>query len=207
MSIASTLANGSSSFWHLHFTDTLFNNFYEHPPLGLFTMAIPFYIFGDTLVIDKLYGIVSGIILAMLISSIVGLINKEYKRNTLFLSLFYFLAFPIVSNTLENNLLEIPATFFILLSVYIFLRYTISPQKSFIYSFAFSLSLLAAFLVKGPVAIFTFALPFFYFLLFHKTYSFEKLFKFYLLRLLFTIIFGLILYLYPASNTQFIRWF
>ena len=85
--MAASLADGNSTFWHIHFTDTLFNNFYEHPPLGILTMAIPFYIFGDTIVVDKLYGPSFGLLLAVLISSIVGLITKENKCNTLLFSL------------------------------------------------------------------------------------------------------------------------
>ena len=200
MSMASNLANGSSSFWNLNFTDTLFHPFYEHPPLGIFIMSLPFYIFGNTLVIDKLFGVVFAILLALIISSIIGLITKEHQKNTLLLSLFYFLAFPIVGNTFENNLLEIPATFFILLSVYIFLKYVQTLQQTTFYSFTFTLALLAAFLVKGPVMIFTFALPFFYFLLFSKKYSFKAMLQFYAFVLLFAILFASILYLYSPSN-------
>jgi len=207
MSMASNLGDGASSFWHLHFTTTRFNEFYEHPPLGIFTMAIPFYVFGDTLLIDKFYGIFFGFFFAFLISLIVELVVQNQKKNTFLLSLFYFLAFPIVGNTLENNLLEIPATFFILLSVYIFLRYIKKQGNIFLYSFGFSLTLIFAFLVKGPVTIFTFALPFFYFLLFSKTYSFKEVFKFYTLTLLFILTFSLLLYLYPPSKHYLMTYF
>jgi len=207
MSMASSLADGTSNFWNLHFTDTLFNHFYEHPPLGIFTMAIPFYMFGDSIFIDKLYGVFVGILLAFLIAAIVGLITKVHKRNTLLLSLFYFLAFPIVGNSLENNLLEVPATFFILLSLYAFLKYTKSPQQTLSLSLGFSMALLAAFLVKGPVMIFTFSLPFFYFLLFYKTYSFKEMLKYYLYVLFFMTLFVFILYLYPASNNYLTTYF
>ncbi|MEA2072505.1 MAG: glycosyltransferase family 39 protein [Campylobacterota bacterium] len=207
MSMAVDIVDGSSSFWHLHFTDSLFNEFYEHPPLGVYTMALPFYLFGDTLLVDKLYGVISGVLLAFLISGIVGLTLKEHKRNALLLSLFYFLAFPITGNSLENNLLEIPATFFILLSVYGFLKYASVLKHRILYSFAFSISLLTAFLVKGPVTLFPLALPFFYALVFHKEYSILEMIKFYLLVTLFISFFSFLLYLYPASNHYLYNYF
>ena len=200
MSMAVDMVDGSSSFWHLHFTDGLFNNFYEHPPLGIVTMAIPFYIFGDSLLVDKLYGIVFGILIAFLISAIIGLVLKEQKRNALLLSLFYFLAFPITGNTLENNLLEIPATLFILFSVYFFLKYALLKLNSVLYAALFTLSIFGAFLVKGPVTIFPLAVPFFYFLLFSNSYSLKEMLKFYGLITLFSLLFSSALYLYPESN-------
>jgi 4-amino-4-deoxy-L-arabinose transferase-like glycosyltransferase len=200
MSMAVDTALGDSSFWHLHFTDSLFSEFYEHPPLGIYTMSLPFYIFGDNLFVDKFYGVCFGILIAFLISEIVSLILKVHKRNAFLLALFYFLAFPITGNTLENNLLEVPATFFILLSVYIFLKYALNPKNITLYSFGFTLSLLAAFLVKGPVTLFPLVLPFFYAIVFNRTYSLKEMLKFYCLVISFSILFSFLLYLYPSSN-------
>ena len=207
MSMALDIAEGESSFWHIHFTDTLFNQFYEHPPLGIFTMSIPFYIFGNSIFIDKLYGTVFGILIAISMASIVGLVYKEHKRNALLLSLFYFLAFPITSNTLENNLLEIPATFFILLSVYSFLKYALTSKNRVVYSLLFTLALLSSFLVKGPVTLFPLALPFFFFSLFSNSYSFKEMLKFYFLVTLFAMLFSFSLYLYPDSNIYLYTYF
>ena len=207
MSMAVDIADGSSSFWHLHFTDGLFNNFYEHPPLGIVTMAVPFYIFGDTLLVDKLYGIIFGIFIALLIAAIIGLVLKEHKRNTQLLALFYFLAFPITGNTLENNLLEIPATLFILFSVYFFLKHALTLKSRALYAVLFTLSIFGAFLVKGPVTVFPLALPFFYFLLFSTTYSFKEMLKFYGVTTLFTLLFGVLLSLYPESNYYLTTYF
>ena len=198
--MAVDMTESGSNFWNIHFTDTLFNKFYEHPPLGIFTMSIPFYIFGDSLLIDKLYGTVFGILIATVMALIIGLLYKGQRRNTLLLSLFYFLAFPITSNTLENNLLEIPATFFILLSVYIFLKYALTSQNRIIYSLLFTFALLASFLVKGPVTLFPLALPFFFFVLFSSTYLFKEMLKFYALVSIFTVLFSFFLYIYPDSN-------
>ncbi|QSZ41324.1 hypothetical protein GJV85_04125 [Sulfurimonas aquatica] len=200
MSMAIDLVEGSSTFWNLHFTDSIFNKFYEHPPLGIYTMSLPFNIFGDSILVDKLYGISLGVLISFLISAIIGLFFKKQRRNVLLLSLFYFLAFPITSNTLENNLLEVPATFFILLSVYFFLKYVLSLENILLYALGFTFALFSAFLVKGPVTIFPFALPFFYFLLFSKTYSLKEMLKFYFLIVIISLGLFSLLYAYPPSN-------
>jgi len=207
MSMAADLASGNSSFWHLHFTDTLFNEFYEHPPLGIFTMALPFYIFGDTLLIDKLYGIAVTIAIAFLTFKTLSLFYTEKKHYVTLLTLFYFLAFPIVSNTIENNLLELPATLFILLSVYIYLKHIIQKTSTIMATLLFSLSLFAAFLVKGPVTLFPLALPFFYYALFSSKYRFSQLVGFYLLMMLFIFAIAFLTTLYPDAHTYLVNYF
>lgn len=203
MSMARNLAEGHYSLWHLHFTDTMFNEFYEHPPLGIYLISLFFSIFGDTTLIDKLYGPFLGLLIMLEMMLLYRLVAPKNYKNGMLLSAFYFLMFPIVSNTLENNLLEVPAALFALGSVYIFLKAVLQKRNIFIYSFLFSLALLAAFLSKGPVALFPLALPFFYFVLFYREYTFSKMLQWYALILFFTVLFSLALYLYPPSNHYF----
>ncbi|MBN2816905.1 MAG: hypothetical protein JXQ67_09490 [Campylobacterales bacterium] len=207
MSIASDYALGNASFWHLHFSDTMFNEFYEHPPLGIVTMAIPFYIFGDTTLIDKLYGSFITLLMVYVVFKILTLLYTEKKHDIFILSIVYFLAFPIVGNTIENNLLELPATLFILLSVYIFLDYVTHKKSILLYSFLFSLSLIGAFLVKGVVTLFPLALPFFYAALFHKSYTFKDALLFSFVSALFFVFYALLLYSYTDSYNYFEHYF
>jgi len=207
MSMARNLAEGHYGFWHLHFTDNLFNTFYEHPPLGIYLMSLGFTLFGDTLLVDKFFGPFFGILIFFEVVLIFRLLYPKNYKNSVLLAGFYFLAFPIVSNTLESNLLEIPAAFFALGSVYIFLKGVKEEKNDFVYAFFFTLVLLLAFLSKGPVAIFPFALPFFYFLLFSHSFSFIKMFRYYLFSLFFIAIYTLALYLYEPSHHYFSVYF
>ncbi len=207
MSMARNLADGQFDFWNLHFTDLNFNHFYEHPPLGIYLMSLFFHLFGDTMYIDKCFGSFFGVLIILEIILIYKLIDKSGSRNAFLLACFYFLIFPIVPYTLENNLLEIPASFFILMSIYIYLRTVIYNKSAFIYPFLFALTLLGAFLIKGPVTLFPLALPFFYFILFFKEYSFASLLKFYLFTVLSLVVFAGLLYSYPPSNNFFSIYF
>ena len=46
-SISKNLANGLGDFWHLHYTQTLYNQFFEHPPLAFGMQASFFKLFGE----------------------------------------------------------------------------------------------------------------------------------------------------------------
>jgi hypothetical protein len=203
MSMARNLAEGHTSFWSLHFTDNLFNEFYEHPPLGIYLMSLCFSLFGDTILIDKFYGPFLGLLMMFEMMAIYRLVSPGNYKNGMLLGAFYFVMFPIVSNTLENNLLEVPAALFALGSVYIFLKGVLQKRNSLLYALLFSLALLAAFLSKGPVALFPFALPFFYFILFSKEYKFTKMLLAYGYIVLFLLLFSLVLYTYAPSNHYF----
>lgn len=203
MSMARNLAEGHTSLWSLHFTDNLFNEFYEHPPLGIYLISLCFSLFGDTTFVDKFYGPSLGFLMILEMMAIYRLVAPKSYISGMLLSGFYFIMFPIVSNTLENNLLEIPAALFALGSVYIFLKGVIEKRDTILYSFLFSLALLAAFLSKGPVALFPLALPFFYFVLFSKEYRFTQMVLSYFYIALCVLLFALALYFYPPSNHYF----
>jgi len=201
MSMARNLADGQYGFLDLHFTNHIFNHFYEHPPLGIYSMSLFFYIFGDTILIDKLFGVFFGLLIMIEIVAIYRLVDPKDTKSGMLLALFYFMLFPITSYTLENNLLEIPTTFFTLASVYFFLKGLLCKENSILYILLFTAMLTAGFFVKGPVALFPLALPFFYFLLFSKEYSFKNLITFYLFLLIFITILIVLIYNYaPAYN-------
>lgn len=206
MSMARNLAESGSGFWSLHFTDHLFNNFYEHPPLGIYIMSLCFKVFGDTILIDKLFGVFIGLLLMIEIALILRLVFASKAQNITLLATFYFIAFPIVPNTLENNLLEIQVTIFALASIYIYLKMVLQKKNIYLYSFLFTLMLVGAFLVKGPVTIFPLAVAFFYFLLF-KEYTFKQMLGFYGLVVLFGALFLVAFYYYEPSHHYFSLYF
>jgi 4-amino-4-deoxy-L-arabinose transferase-like glycosyltransferase len=207
MSIANNLIHGNSSFWNLHFTDLIFDHFYEHPPLGIYIMSLFFSAFGDTLYVDKFFGSFFGIVISLEIALIYRLLFPKKSKNGILLAIFYFLSFPLVPYTLESNLLEIPAAFFVLLSVYLFLKNTQTTNKSLLYSFLFSLTLLGAFLTKGPVTLFPLALPFFYFVLFSSEYPFIRAIKFSFFTAIFIGLFVALFYNYTPSHYYFTQYF
>lgn len=51
--VARNLAEGRGSAWRLHFTETLFPLFSEHPPLLMWLQAAAFLVFGDSIAVEK----------------------------------------------------------------------------------------------------------------------------------------------------------
>lgn len=205
MSMARNLAEGEYSFWNLHFSNTFFDHFYEHPPLGIYIYSLFFSLFGDTILIDKFFGSFFTLVLLLEIALIYKQVAPENPRNGILLSFFYFLTFSMSGYTVESNLLELPAAFFTLGAVYVFLKSVQSNKYLVLYPFVFALVLLGAFLVKGPVTLFPFALPFFYFLLFK--YSFKQAAVFYIFTIVFSLIFAAALYSYVPAKEYMTQYF
>lgn len=167
MSMARNLAEGMGTFWQPHFSSLIFDQFYEHPPLGIAIMALPFALLGDTLVIDKLFGFFVGLVIVALILSIWRLLMPQNREGG-WLAIFYFLIFPVTSYGLQNNLLEPIATPFILGAVWAALRALVEPRLIYIYAGVFSACLIGGFLVKGPVTVFPLAVPLLYVLMYRS---------------------------------------
>lgn len=199
MSMARNLAEGDGGFWELHFTDTLLNPFYEHPPLGIYLMSVPFRLFGGTFIIDRLYGPIFGILTLLLIAYVTRLAAPGTRHGS-YLAPLYFLLFPIAGYTLENNLLEISASFFALASVAIFLFGMQKKMPLRLVALLFVLLQTTAFFNKGPVVLFPMALPLFYAFLFPQALSLRRMLCFYLLTLGMVGIVGAFFYLYPPSH-------
>ncbi|NTF46112.1 glycosyltransferase family 39 protein [Rhizobium rhizogenes] len=56
-SVARNLAEGSGTFWAPQFSRTLFSVFAEHPPLMMWLQSFLFRLFGDTVIVDKLFSL------------------------------------------------------------------------------------------------------------------------------------------------------
>ena len=65
--ISRNLAEGTGSFWQLHFTATSYPIFYEHPPLAMGLQSIFFKIFGDSVYVERFYSLLTFIITGLII--------------------------------------------------------------------------------------------------------------------------------------------
>ena len=61
-SVARNLAEGDGSFWMLRFSDTHLSAFHEHPPLVMGLQSLFFRLFGDSILVEKLYSMVTYLI-------------------------------------------------------------------------------------------------------------------------------------------------
>lgn len=157
-SISRNMAEGQGTFWNPHYTQTLYPEFRQHPPLALGLEALFFKALGDHLWVEKLYSVLAFLITGWLIALI-------WKRSTnnirlAWLPLLFWLAIPIVSWSATNNLLENTMSAFVLLSVYLMI---ISYQRNHKFWLVLSaVTLLLAFLCKGFTGLFPLVFPILY---------------------------------------------
>ena len=157
-SISRNMAEGQGAFWNPHYTQTLYPEFRQHPPLALGLEALAFKAFGDHLWVEKAYSI-----LVFLLSGLmIALIWRRTTNNIrwAWLPLLFWLSMPLVTWCATNNMLENTMSVFVLLSVYLMIvGYQCNHKIWLILS---ALALLLAFLSKGFTGLFPLVFPILY---------------------------------------------
>ena len=166
--VSKNLANGIGTFWNPHFTATCLSDFHEHPPLAFGIQSILFTILGESRFIDKLYSILTVVVVGYIILKIWATLGYKYG----WFPLFLWLITPTVFWASYNNLLENTLTIFTSLSILFYLKNQERKNYFFIVLSGFMLAL--GFLTKGFVAFFPWTFPFLLWLFF-KQKSFGKM--------------------------------
>ena len=157
-SISRNMAEGQGTFWNPHYTQTLYPEFRQHPPLALGMGALAFKAFGDHLWVEKAYSV----LMFLLSGLFIALIWKRTTNNLrwAWLPLLFWLAMPLVAWSATNNMLENTMSIFVLLSVYLMI---VSYQRNHkIWLVLSALALLLAFLSKGFTGLFPMVFPILY---------------------------------------------
>jgi 4-amino-4-deoxy-L-arabinose transferase-like glycosyltransferase len=160
--VSKNLADGIGTFWNPHFTATFLSEFHEHPPLAFEIQSMFYRLLGESRYIDKLYSLLTVIIVGYVILRIWKSIG--YKNG--WIPLFIWILTPTVFWASYNNLLENTLTIFISLSVLFYLIYQKNSNYFFIILAGMILSL--GFLTKGFVAFFPWTFPVLYWLFFRQ---------------------------------------
>ena len=157
-SISRNMAEGQGTFWNPYYTQTLYPEFRQHPPLSLSMEALAFKALGDHLWVEKLYSVLTFLLSGLLIA----LIWKRTTNNIrwAWLPLLFWIAMPLITWSATNNLLENTMSVFVLLSVYLMI---VSYQRnSKLWLFLAGITLFAAFLSKGFTGLFPLVFPIIY---------------------------------------------
>lgn len=198
--ISHNLSNNLGTFWEPYFSATCFPVFHEHPPLAFGIQSILYTILGNSRYIDKLYSIITFIIVAFLIVQIL----KELKYKNGWFSILLWLTTPLVLWASSNNILENTLTIFTSLSILFYFRSLNSRKYLFLILSGFVLAL--GFLTKGFVAFYPWAFPFFWWL-FSKKSSFLKMTIETFCMVGCTILFLLLLFLLlPEAETNITKY-
>ncbi len=156
--ISRNMAEGQGTFWNPHYTQTLYPEFRQHPPLALGIEAMAFKAFGDHLWVEKSYSVLTFLLSGLFIA----LIWKRTTNNIrwAWLPLLFWLSMPLVTWSTTNNLLENTMSVFVLLSVYLMI---VSYQRSHKFWLVLSaMALFLAFLTKGFTGLFPLVFPILY---------------------------------------------
>ncbi|MBI4649048.1 MAG: glycosyltransferase family 39 protein, partial [Bacteroidia bacterium] len=117
--VSKNMAHGLGSFWYPHFTNTLYSEFHEHPPLVFFLQSLCFRLFGDSFLVERFYSLCMTLTSGFFIYLFWKQINKKDSSNvTGWLPLFLWIAVPVVSWACANNMLENTTTVFTTLAVF-----------------------------------------------------------------------------------------
>lgn len=148
--ISSNMAEGKGSFWQPYMNHILYSEFREHPPLALGISSLFYRMFGDSVMVDKIYSVFSIMLAALLVVAIWKRSAKSPQMSWFPLLLWSLL--PLVIWSATNNLLENTMSFFVLASVYLAI---VGIQKDGNIMFVLSgISLFLAFLTKGFTGLF-----------------------------------------------------
>ena len=156
--ISRNMAEGTGTFWNPHYTQTLYPEFRQHPPLALGLEALFFKALGDYLYVEKLYSVLTFLLSGLLLALI-------WKRTTnklryAWLPILFWVTIPLVTWSATNNILENTMTVFVLLSVWFMLLCYQKDNK--LWLFLSSIALFAAFLSKGFTGLFPLVFPIIY---------------------------------------------
>ena len=161
-SISRNLAQGYGSIWHPYYTDFVYPQFYEQPPLGFFLQSFAFRVFGDSLEVEAFWGVGIGLFLLILMSWMWRI--KEFHPGMqpgAWLPALMLVFIPMTSWLLSNNMLEGTMAVFSSLAVLWAMKSLCarSKAKTLVLAFLAGLAVLAAVLIKGPVGFFPFCVP------------------------------------------------
>jgi len=159
--ISNNLAHGLGSFWAPHYTQTLYPQFFEHPPLVFGLQSLFFILFGDGPATERIYTMFMALLCLFLIASIWKLFYPDKATGNWWpLPVLLWIITPVVFWSSRNNMLENTLTVFILSATWLICKGLLSGRILwFLPGGAF---ILAAFLSKGPVGLFPLALPVWY---------------------------------------------
>lgn len=155
--IARNMAHGLGSFWQPHLSQTLFSEFYEHPPLALGLQSLAFRVFGDSIYVERLYSLFTYLSMGSLMVLIWGKLTND--RRSGWIALFLLLTVGGLPWAVANNVLENTMGVFTCLSVWLLLGNLENGRRLRVVLAGLSLSM--GLLAKGFFCLYIWDVPFF----------------------------------------------
>ena len=141
---------------HLTYTQTLFPQFVEHPPIHFWLSGMLYKLFGDHEWVENLYCLITAAFAAFFIAQLWKMLLPA-KRNYFWLPVLLWMLVPEVNWSYSNNMLENTLSVFVLVSTYGYFKYAQSKKIAWLFLAGFFLAV--AFFTKGFVALYIWVLP------------------------------------------------
>jgi uncharacterized membrane protein YozB (DUF420 family) len=161
-SISRNLAQNHGTIWQPYYTDFVYPQFYEQPPLGIFLQSFAYRLFGDSLHVEAFWGLAVGLLIFAIMSRIWGYPGLDPRRRTgAWLPVLMLTFIPMTSWLLSNNMLEGTMTVFSTLAALLSIASLCASSrlKSMALAFISGSLVLCAVLIKGPVGFFPLCIP------------------------------------------------
>lgn len=194
--------------WFPVLTRTLFNPFYEHPPLVFWIQSFFFRILGDHLFVERFYSLLTALLTMGLLVKAWQIIWKE-NETMLDLSWFPVLLWSIIPvNTwaFRNNLLENTMGIFTLMAIIFVMKILRSEKRIYTFAAGAGIMVFLGALSKGFVALFPLAAPLLTWLVFRKGH-FRKMAASTFFIILMPVVLLTILMLFPDAHTNLMTYF
>jgi 4-amino-4-deoxy-L-arabinose transferase-like glycosyltransferase len=161
-SIARNLAEGRGQFWTPAYTATIYPEFHDHPPLGLWLQSLWFRLLGDHLFVERAYSLTAATVTGLLIALIWRRLNDQTNaRQYEWLSILCWVAMPVVSWSIVGNLLETTVAAFTTgaVAAVVYAGFAGSVTSAIAWGALSGVCVVAATLTKGPIGLFPLAAP------------------------------------------------
>ena len=170
--VSNNMALGIGHFWEPHLSNTLFDSFYEHPPLAMGLESLWFKLFGSSIYVERFYSLACFFINARIIVKIWRELTND--KSLSFLPLLFFILIPDIQWSFSNNLLENTMMIFCCLSFYFLIKHLKTARIAFLVLSGFLLYL--SILSKGFVGLYLWGVSYIFLVLstkffFHPIYS------------------------------------
>jgi 4-amino-4-deoxy-L-arabinose transferase-like glycosyltransferase len=209
--IARNLAAGDGALWHLRFSGTLFPYFAEHPPLMLWLEAIGFWLFGDSLAVERGFSLVTALLNAAVLLGIWRQLTRDTPYQALgVVALILTLVAGRIGFALASALIEnLQMIFTSLATLLVLVAYRDGEVGSrTVRSFwmvCAGLAIALAVLAKGPVGLFPLVVPVFYAIAFRTPRLWGAVFDTALVLLTVAAVSSVLL-LFDAPREYFLRY-
>lgn len=201
--ISRNMAEGLGSFWKPHLSYTLFDEFYEHPPLALGLQSLCFSFLGDSIYVERVYSLFTFIIVGYLIVLIWGKLTDD--KNNGWIPLFFWIIISGVTWAAANNILENTMSIFVCFSVLFYFK-SINNRR-FLWIILSGLSLSLGVLTKSFFCLYIWSVPFFIWL-FKRKRNFRQMAADTFTLILSTVLPIALLYIFvPAAKNNMLNYF